>query len=183
MLSVDTRRSITIEEDFTFSCFVLLVLSLSLSLCQARLVVFWFISNNSKKEEKEVKNFLEFLTEQWRESWLLWFFSLQNLLLELEARLAHQGYCSLVVLVVGGHWFRWGSGIKGCLQFGLLWILWKQTYLIWVLMVIPQRLLFFLLWIVLFTYFLCIFFFLSRLSFGLKIETFHPFLYCWYGDF
>jgi len=27
------------------------------------------------------------------------------------------------------------------------------------------------------------FFFLSRLSFGLKIETFHPFLYCWYGDF
>lgn len=29
----------------------------------------------------------------------------------------------------------------------------------------------------------CAFFFLSGLSFGLKIETFHPFLYCWYGDF
>ena len=132
-----------------------------------------------------MKNFLEFLTEQWRESWLLWFFSLQNLLLELEARLAHLGYCSLVVLVVGGQWFRWGSGIKGCLQFGLLWILWKQTYLIWVLMVIPQSLLFFFaLNCIVYLFFVHFFFFFqSGLSFGLKIGTFHPFLYCWYGDF
>jgi hypothetical protein len=50
-------------------------------------------------------------------------------------------------------------------------------------MVIPQSLLFFFCFELHCLLIFCAFFFLSGLSFGLKIETFHPFLYCWYGDF